>query len=169
LQGLWNDLLTPPWGSKFTTNINLEMNYWPAEPLNLIRLLANHFLVIVDDLGKTGKPPLREHYGAPGWVLHHNTDIWRGTAPVNASNHGIWVSGAPGFVTSYGSIIYIQKMINFLRSRAYPEMKGAAKFLCIFGERPQNGLPNQHTIQLAGAWRIGCRANYGSPDHPRPV
>ena len=92
LQGIWNNELTPPWGSKYTTNINLEMNYWPAEPLH-IPGCAQPLVAAIDELAETGKATAREHYGAPGWVLHHNTDLWRGTAPINASNHGIWVSG----------------------------------------------------------------------------
>jgi len=88
LQGLWNDLLTPPWGSKFTTNINLEMNYWPAEELNL-SACSQPFFSMVDDLAQAGEVTAKVHYDAPGWVLHHNTDLWRGTAPVNSSTHGI--------------------------------------------------------------------------------
>lgn len=87
LQGIWNDLLTPPWGSKYTTNINLEMNYWPAELLNLSPLHEPLFKMI-EELQQTGRQTAKVHYNAPGWVLHHNTDLWRGTAPINASNHG---------------------------------------------------------------------------------
>jgi alpha-L-fucosidase 2 len=127
LQGLWNDLLTPPWGSKFTTNINLEMNYWPAEELNL-SALSEPFFSLVDDVSKTGKLTAREHYGAPGWVLHHNTDIWRGTAPVNASNHGIWQGGGAWLCDQLWEHYLFTKDKNFLQNRAYPEMKGAAEF-----------------------------------------
>ena len=131
LQGLWNDLLTPPWGSKFTTNINLEMNYWPAEVLNL-SACSQPFFSIVDDLAKTGEQTAKEHYGAPGWVLHHNTDLWRGTAPVNASNHGIWVSGGAWLCHQlWEHYLYTQDK-SFLQNRAYPEMKGAAHFFVNF-------------------------------------
>ncbi|HEY1113064.1 MAG TPA: glycoside hydrolase N-terminal domain-containing protein, partial [Chitinophagaceae bacterium] len=92
LQGIWNDLLTPPWGSKYTTNINAEMNYWPAEVLNLSPMHEPLFGMI-QDLAEAGKRTAKVYYDAPGWVLHHNTDLWRGTAPINASNHGIWVTG----------------------------------------------------------------------------
>lgn len=131
LQGLWNDLLTPPWGSKFTTNINLQMNYWPAEVLNL-SACSEPFFSIVDDLAKTGRQTAKEHYGAPGWVLHHNTDLWRGTAPVNASNHGIWVSGAAWLCHQLWEHYLYTKDKNFLQNRAYPEMKGAAEFFMHF-------------------------------------
>ena len=131
LQGLWNDLLTPPWGSKFTTNVNLQMNYWPAEVLNL-SACSEPFFSIVDDLAKTGKQTAKEHYGAPGWVLHHNTDLWRGTAPVNASNHGIWVSGGAWLCHQLWEHYLYTKDKSFLQNRAYPEMKGAAEFFVHF-------------------------------------
>lgn len=131
LQGLWNDLLTPPWGSKFTTNINLQMNYWPAEVLNL-SACSEPFFGIVDDLAKTGKQTAKEHYGAPGWVLHHNTDLWRGTAAVNASNHGIWVSGGAWLCHQLWEHYLYTKDKSFLQNRAYPEMKGAAEFFVHF-------------------------------------
>jgi alpha-L-fucosidase 2 len=120
LQGLWNDLLTPPWGSKFTTNINLQMNYWPAEVLNL-SACSEPFFSIVDDLAKTGRQTAKEHYGAPGWVLHHNTDLWRGAAPVNASNHGIWVSGGAWLCHQLWEHYLYTKDKSFLQNRAYPK------------------------------------------------
>ena len=92
LQGLWNDSNTPPWDSKWTVNINTEMNYWLAEPANLAELHEPLF-DLIRDVAETGARRPREHYGARGWVLHHNTDLWRGTAPINASNHGIWPTG----------------------------------------------------------------------------
>ncbi|QEM08868.1 glycoside hydrolase family 95 protein [Mucilaginibacter rubeus] len=131
LQGLWNNLLTPPWGSKFTTNINLQMNYWPAEVLNL-SACSQPFFSIVDDLSKTGHETAAEHYGAPGWVLHHNTDLWRGAAPVNASNHGIWVSGAAWLCHQLWEHYLYTGDKGFLQKRAYPEMKGAAEFFVHF-------------------------------------
>jgi alpha-L-fucosidase 2 len=131
LQGLWNNLLTPPWGSKFTTNINLEMNYWPAEELNL-SACSQPFFSIVDDLAKTGYKTAVEYYGAPGWVLHHNTDLWRGTAPVNASNHGIWVSGAAWLCHQLWEHYLYTGDRQFLKTRAYPTMKGAAEFFVHF-------------------------------------
>jgi alpha-L-fucosidase 2 len=131
LQGLWNDLLTPPWGSKFTTNINLQMNYWPAEVLNL-SACSQPFFGMVDDLAKTGEQTAKEHYGAQGWVLHHNTDLWRGTAPVNASNHGIWVSGGAWLCHQLWEHYLYTKDKSFLQNRAYPEMKGAAEFFVNF-------------------------------------
>jgi alpha-L-fucosidase 2 len=92
LQGIWNDSLRPPWDSKYTSNINVEMNYWPAETTGLPECHQPLFQA-VQELRESGAITAKEHYGARGWVLHHNFDLWRGTAPINASNHGIWISG----------------------------------------------------------------------------
>jgi alpha-L-fucosidase 2 len=94
LQGIWNDLPKPPWDSKYTCNINTQMNYWPAGPANLAECEQPLFTAL-HELRESGMITAREHYGARGWALHHNFDLWRGTAPINHSNHGIWISGAP--------------------------------------------------------------------------
>ncbi|MEO5683062.1 MAG: glycoside hydrolase family 95 protein [Chitinophagaceae bacterium] len=131
LQGIWNDLLSPPWGSKYTTNINAEMNYWPAELLNLSALHEPLFGMI-DELAVTGRQTARDYYKAPGWVLHHNTDQWRGTAAINAANHGIWVSGGAWLCHHlWEHYAYTQDKI-FLQTRAYPIMKQAALFFTSF-------------------------------------
>jgi len=127
LQGIWNDLLSPPWGSKYTTNINAEMNYWPAELLNLSSLHQPLFSMI-EELAVTGSKTARDHYNAPGWVLHHNTDLWRGTAPINAANHGIWVGGSGWLSYHLWEHYLFTQDINFLRKTAYPIMKEAARF-----------------------------------------
>lgn len=126
LQGIWNDLLSPPWGSKYTTNINAEMNYWP-ELLNLSALHQPLFQMI-KDLSATGSKTAKAHYNAPGWVLHHNTDLWRGTAPINAANHGIWVTGGAWLCQHLWEHFQFTRDTNFLRLEAYPIMKGAAEF-----------------------------------------
>lgn len=131
LQGLWNDSLTPPWGSKFTTNINLEMNYWPADILNLSACNTPLFNMI-EGLQQTGKLTARAHYGAPGWVLHHNTDLWLGTAPVNAANHGIWVTGAAWLCHHLWEHYEFTQDKVFLKNKAYPAMKSAAEFFNAF-------------------------------------
>ena len=89
LQSLWNDALYPPWGSKFTVNINTEMNYWPAAPGNLLECYEPLFAMI-GDLSQTGARTATVQYGAGGWVCHHHTDGWRGTAPVDFSQSGMW-------------------------------------------------------------------------------
>lgn len=126
LQGIWNDLLTPPWGSKYTTNINLQMNYWPAEVLNLSSC-AQPLFQMIKELSEAGKQTAKEHYGAPGWVLHHNTDLWRGTAPINASNHGIWVTGAAWLCLHIWEHFLFTRDTAFLRKQ-YPAMQAAAQF-----------------------------------------
>jgi alpha-L-fucosidase 2 len=130
LQGIWNDLLTPPWGSKYTSNINLQMNYWPAEVLNLSNC-AQPLFQMINELSESGKRTAKEHYGAPGWVLHHNTDLWRGTAPINASNHGIWVTGAAWLCLHIWEHFQFTQDTAFLRKQ-YPVMKAAAEFFVNF-------------------------------------
>ncbi|WP_316800598.1 glycosyl hydrolase family 95 catalytic domain-containing protein [Pedobacter frigidisoli] len=127
LQGIWNDLLSPPWGSKYTTNINLEMNYWPAENLNLTDLNEPLFQKI-KGLAKNGAKTAKDYYNARGWVLHHNTDLWNGTAPINASNHGIWVTGAGWLSEHLWEHYLFARDERFLRNEAYPLMKEAALF-----------------------------------------
>ncbi|KLT64426.1 glycoside hydrolase N-terminal domain-containing protein [Pedobacter sp. BMA] len=127
LQGIWNDLLSPPWGSKYTTNINLEMNYWPAENLNLADLNDPLFQKI-KGLATKGAETAKDYYNARGWVLHHNTDIWNGTAPINASNHGIWVTGAGWLSEHLWEHYLFARDERFLRNEAYPVMKDAALF-----------------------------------------
>ena len=82
LQGLWNDSMTPPWDSKYTININTEMNYWQAMTANLAEL-TDPLTQMVLEMSATGQRTAKVHYGARGWVAHHNTDIWRATAPVD--------------------------------------------------------------------------------------
>lgn len=127
LQGIWNDLQLPPWGSKYTTNINAEMNYWPAELLNLSPMHEPLFGMI-SELAQSGKTTAKEYYKAPGWVLHHNTDLWRGTAAINASNHGIWVTGGAWLCQHlWEHYLFTQDKV-FLKNKAYPIMREAARF-----------------------------------------
>ena len=131
LQGIWNDRLEPPWGSKYTTNANTGMNYWPAELTNLSECHEPLFS-LVEDCAETGIITAREHYDCNGWVLHHNTDIWRGTAPINHSNHGIWLGGS-GWLSLHLWEHYLFTMDTiFLRQRAYPVMSEAARFYSEF-------------------------------------
>lgn len=131
LQGIWNDLTNPPWGSKYTTNINAEMNYWPAELLNLSPMHQPLFDMITE-LAETGKQTAKDHYNAPGWVLHHNTDLWRGTAPINAANHGIWVTGGAWLCQHLWEHYLFTQDKKFLLEKAYPIMKEAAHFFDAF-------------------------------------
>ena len=92
LQGLWNDSLTPPWDSKYTININTEMNYWPAETCNLSECVEPLTHMVLE-LTQTGARTAKVQYGARGWVAHHNTDLWRATAPMDGPNSGMWPMG----------------------------------------------------------------------------
>lgn len=127
LQGIWNNLTDPPWGSKYTVNINTEMNYWPAETLNLSPMHEGLFRM-VEEVTVAGRATARAYYGAPGWVLHHNTDLWRGTAAINAANHGIWVTGGAWLCQHLWEHYRFTQDKAFLRLRAYPVMRGAALF-----------------------------------------
>ena len=131
LQGKWNDKLNPAWDSKYTVNINTEMNYWPVEMTNLSELHQPLFGMI-KDLSQTGKEVAREHYNADGWLVHHNTDIWRGAAPINAANHGIWVTGGAWLSLHLWEHYRFTQDKEFLQKTAYPLMKGAAEFFVNF-------------------------------------
>ncbi|WP_206107779.1 glycoside hydrolase family 95 protein [Paludisphaera rhizosphaerae] len=126
LQGVWNELLDPPWGSKYTTNINVEMNYWPAEATNLSECHEPLFDMI-DDLIVSGSRTAREQYGMRGWVVHHNTDLWRGTAPINNID-GVWPTGGAWLCHHLWDRYLYTGDREFLARRAYPAMKGASLF-----------------------------------------
>jgi len=131
LQGLWNDLMRPPWDSKWTVNINTEMNYWPVEVTNLSECHEPLF-GLIEDCVVTGRKTAQAHYGCKGWVLHHNADLWRGTAPINASNHGIWVTGGAWLCHHLWEHYQFTGDREFLAKRAYPAMKEAALFFTGF-------------------------------------
>ena len=127
LQGLWNESNAPPWDSKYTVNINTEMNYWPAEVTNLSET-AIPLYAALKDISESGVSTAREHYGASGWVLHHNFDLWRGTAPINNSNHGIWPTGGAWLCQQLWEHYLFSGDTEFLRETAYPLMRGASQF-----------------------------------------
>jgi alpha-L-fucosidase 2 len=127
LQGLWNESNSPAWDSKYTDNINTEMNYWPSGVANLSECQLPLFDAM-KDLAAAGAITAKEHYNARGWVQHHNFDLWRGTAPINASNHGIWQTGGAWLSTHLWDHYLFTGDRSFLRDTAYPLMKGAALF-----------------------------------------
>ena len=131
LQGIWNESLNPPWDSKYTCNINTQMNYWPAEVCNLAECHYPLFDAL-DDLVISGGRTAKNHYGANGWVLHHNFDLWRGTAPINRSNLGIWVTGGAWLSLHLWEHFLFSADMNFLKQRAYPVMKECALFFTDF-------------------------------------
>ncbi|MHC4741851.1 MAG: glycosyl hydrolase family 95 catalytic domain-containing protein [Planctomycetota bacterium] len=139
LQGIWNEKLNPPWESKWTVNINTEMNYWPVEVTNLSECHEPLFAML-EEVAESGAKTAKAHYDCPGWVLHHNTDLWRGTAPINASNHGIWVTGGAWLCQDLWERYAFTGDKTFLEKRAYPIMKGAAEFFVDFLiEDPKTG------------------------------
>jgi alpha-L-fucosidase 2 len=127
LQGIWNDKMAPPWDSKYTININTEMNYWPAEITNLSEC-TEPLIKMVTELSETGKNVAREHYNMDGWVVHHNTDIWRGAAPINNANHGIWVVGGAWLCQHLWWHYQFTGDKEYLKNNAYPILKEASRF-----------------------------------------
>jgi alpha-L-fucosidase 2 len=131
LQGIWNASLRPPWDSKYTCNINTQMNYWPAEVAALGECHEPLFAALAD-LAETGRAVAREHYGAGGWVVHHNFDLWRGAAPINAANHGIWVTGSGWLALHLWERYLFTQDRRFLAETAWPLLREAARFYADF-------------------------------------
>ena len=127
LQGIWNDKLFPSWDSKYTTNINMEMNYWPAEVTNLADLNEPLFRLI-DEVSQTGAQSAATMYGKDGWVLHHNTDIWRVTGGIDKAASGMWMTGGAWACSHLWQHYLYTGDKAFLR-KVYPIIKGAAVFL----------------------------------------
>jgi alpha-L-fucosidase 2 len=126
LQGIWNDSMSPPWGSKYTININTEMNYWPAEVTNLAECTEPLFGMI-HDLSETGAKMARAQYGAGGWVAHHNTDLWRAAGPIDGARWGIWPTGGAWLCQHLWEHYLFSGDRAFL-AHAYPLLKGSAQF-----------------------------------------
>lgn len=126
LQGIWNDRMMPPWQGKYTININAQMNYWPVEVTNLAEC-AEPLFALIRDLSKTGARTARVHWGAGGWVAHHNTDLWRATAPVDGPFWGMWPTGGAWLCRHLWEHYAFGGDREFL-AEAYPLMKGAAEF-----------------------------------------
>jgi alpha-L-fucosidase 2 len=137
LQGIWNEDVLPPWGSKYTININTEMNYWPAEVCNLSEC-AQPLFDMVKDISVAGAETAKLYYGCGGWVTHHNLDLWRGTAPVDAARFGMWPVGGVWLCQHLWEHYAFTGDIRFLREY-YPVMKGAAQFLLeVMVEEPKH-------------------------------
>lgn len=130
LQGIWNDKMDPPWGSKYTININTEMNYWPAEVTNL-QETHEPLIQLVKDISVTGKETARVMYGASGWVAHHNTDLWRITGPVDGVYSGMWPMGGAWLSRHLWDRYLYNGDKKYLES-VYDAMKGSAEFYADF-------------------------------------
>jgi alpha-L-fucosidase 2 len=128
LQGKWNDNLEPSWDSKYTININTEMNYWPAEVCNLSELHEPLF-DLVENARDDGRRVAKQMYGAGGFVIHHNTDLWGHAVPIDGVHAGIWPMGAAWLSLHYWDHYDYTRDRKFLQQRAYPVMKEAAEFL----------------------------------------
>ena len=137
LQGIWNNFMTPPWECKYTININTEMNYWPAETTNLSEC-HEPLLRMVTELVENGSRTAKLQYGAGGWVCHHNTDLWRATAPIDGPLWGFWPTGGAWLCTHLWNHFEFTGDKEFLL-KVYPVMKGAAQFFVeTLVEEPQH-------------------------------
>ena len=151
LQGIWNKDMNPSWDSKYTTNINTEMNYWPAETGNLSEL-TEPLIKMVKELTDQGSEVAREHYGARGWVFHQNTDIWRVAAPMDGPTWGTFTTGG-AWLTTHLWEHYLFTMDNEYLKEIYPVIKGSVEFFMDFLVEHPNG-----------KWLVTAPSN--SPENP---
>lgn len=126
LQGIWNDKMDPPWGSKYTININTEMNYWPAEETNLTEM-HEPLVKMVQELSVTGQGTAKTMYGARGWVAHHNTDLWRISGPVDPIFYAMWPMGGAWLSRHTWEKFAYSGDKKYLQT-VYPALKGASQF-----------------------------------------
>ncbi len=127
LQGIWNKDTRPPWGSKYTANINLQMNYWLPDPANLPDMMEP-VIALAEDLAISGAAMARAHYDASGWVMHHNTDLWRATGPVDGASWGIWPTGGAWLMAQLWDHARFEGRPAELVRRLYGPLKGAVQF-----------------------------------------
>ncbi len=138
LQGIWNDEYMAPWDSKYTININAQMNYWPAEVCGLQESLVP-FFGMIKDLSETGAVTARQMYGCDGWMAHHNTDIWRIAGPVDGAFWGMYPNGGAWLATHLWQHYLYTLDKDFLKEW-YPVIKGTADFYLDYMQKdPRNG------------------------------
>ena len=138
LQGIWNDEVMAPWDSKYTININAQMNYWPADVCGLDETLVP-FFGLIKDLSETGAVTARQMYGCGGWMAHHNTDLWRIAGPVDGAFWGMYPNGGAWLATHLWTHYLFSKDEAFLREW-YPVIKGTADFYLDYLQTdPRNG------------------------------
>ena len=137
LQGIWNNSMNPSWDSKYTTNINLQMAYWPVESGNLSEL-SNPLTKMVKEITDQGAEVAKEHYGAHGWVLHQNTDIWRVAAPMDGPTWGTFTVGGAWLTTHLWEHYLFTLNKDYLKE-VYPVMKGCVEFFMDFLIEHPNG------------------------------
>lgn len=137
LQGIWNNFKYPPWSCRYTVNINTEMNYWHSEITNLSEM-NEPLIQMVKELSESGQNTAKIMYGANGWVLHHNTDLWRMTGPVDGARWGIWPTGGAWLCQHLWEKYQFNGDKTYLKT-IYPAMKGACAFFEDFLiEEPKN-------------------------------
>ncbi|MYM24229.1 glycoside hydrolase family 95 protein [Duganella sp. FT135W] len=155
LQGIWNEGNNPPWGSKYTININTQMNYWPAQAAGLPECVEP-VLRMAEELAQSGAVTARVMYGARGWVAHHNTDLWRASAPIDGPNWGMWPCGGAWLCNILWDHWDYGRDPAWLR-RIYPLLKGAALFFVdTLVEDPQGrGLVTSPSISPENEHRPG--------------
>lgn len=139
LQGIWNESLWPWWGSKWTTNINLQMNYWPVETGNLSECFEPYY-ALLDGLRETGAEVARVHYACDGFVFHHNADLWRAAAPVDGS-WGLWPVGGAWMALQTWEHYAFSLDVDFLKKTAYPALRESAEFMLSFLVEIPQGRP----------------------------
>ena len=164
LQGIWNESLDPPWGSKFTVNINAEMNYWMADSANLAELHAQLF-DLLDSTRAFGSATARKYYNARGFVVHHNTDIWGDSIPVDHVQAGVWPLGAAWISLHLFSHYAYSLDVGFLRDRAYPRLKEIAEFFLDYLVPGPGWNPAQRPQPIAGKQIQTSRRLHGQPVH----
>ena len=126
---MWNPYVVPPWAGAYTLNINLEMNYWPAEVSNLSEC-HEPLLKMIGELAVNGRKVARDMYGLPGWVAHHNTTIWRDAQPIDGdAGPAFWNMAGPWLCQHLWTHYEFTGDQAFLRENAYPIMRGAAEFM----------------------------------------
>ena len=157
LQGVWNNKLEAPWDSKYTININAEMNYWPALVGNLAET-QQPFFDMIKDLSQTGQLTASEMYGCEGWMAHHNTDLWRIAGPVDGTTWGMFPTGGAWLTTHLWQHYLFTGDKNFLRTY-FPVMEGAAKFLVQY----MQSYPKDGEIKEAAGWMVTVPTV--SPEH----
>jgi alpha-L-fucosidase 2 len=161
LQGIWNDSVDPPWGSKYTVNINAEMNYWIAERTNLADMHGPLF-DLLDTTAEPGARVAKSYYGAKGFVVHHNTDIWGDAGPIDTLGGGIWAMGGAWLATHLWDHFEYSGDVEFLRARAYPRLREVVVFLLDYlTAAPDGTLVSGPSCSPENAYRLpdGTKAN----------
>jgi alpha-L-fucosidase 2 len=170
LQGIWNQDMLPAWGSKWTTNINAQMNYWPAETTNLAECHEPLF-DLIEELRPAGRRTAQVNYGARGFVVHHNTDLWRVATPVDGARWGLWPLGGAWLSTHLFEHYAFNGDTAFLR-RAYPTLKEASEFILDFlveddkgrlvtnpSHSPENAFLDKNGVE--GVLCVGATMDFG--------